>query len=129
MESRAQMEGRRLLAAEMLRGGARQAAVANLFGVSRATTSRWADAVRTGKSLARRKATGRPSRLTAEQVLELHAVWGTRDKWTSESFALAIRVVTGVHYDPDHVSRLIVRMGLREKRTRRAGAQTEALIA
>ena len=42
------------------------------------------------------------------------------DRWTTARFADAIQARFGVHYDPDHVGRIMHRLGLRERtRTRR----------
>ena len=125
------MEDRRLVGCRMMAEGAAQAVVARQCGVSRTTASRWAAAVAKGADLRSRKGTGRPCRLTPEQLLSLFSLWETREKWTSTEFAEAIRQTTGVQYDPDHVSRLIVRLGLRLRRQRRAhlGQTFEAMTA
>jgi transposase len=77
------------------------------------------ETVKKGADLRARKPPGRPARLTAEQLLELHSLWAAQEKWTAESFAKAIHLFTGVKYDPDHVGRLIIRLGLREKRVKK----------
>src|ERR1035441_6213687 len=68
--SRDEMESRRLLAAQDLQTGLSQSQVARKFGVSRTTASRWNHTLSgTGvESLRKRRAPGRPSRLTADQV-------------------------------------------------------------
>ena len=85
------------------------------------TTTRWARALRAGGTLESRKATGRPCRLSGEQLRGLYSLWETRARWTTASFAEAIRLAVGVKYDPDHVGRLIVRLGLRPARVGRVG--------
>ena len=68
--TRDEMESRRLLAAQDLQRGLSQSQVARKFGVSRTTASRWYRSL-SGKgveSLRKRRAPGRPSRLTAEQL-------------------------------------------------------------
>src|SRR6476660_9123428 len=68
--NRDEMESRRLLAAQDLQTGLTQSQVARKFGVSRTTASRWNRALR-GKgveSLRKRRAPGRPSSLTADQL-------------------------------------------------------------
>ena len=65
--TRDEMESRRLLAAQDLQRGISQSQVARKFGVSRTTASRW-DRALSGKgfeALRKRRAPGRPSRLTA----------------------------------------------------------------
>ena len=127
--TRDEMESRRLLAAQDLQTGLSQSQVARKFGVSRTTASRWHRALsgRGVEALRKRRAPGRPSRLSAEQqaaVTELYkagprAVDLDRDHWTTASFAQAIFVRFGVKYDPDHAGRIMHRLGLRERRRRR----------
>jgi transposase len=126
MLTRDEMERRRLAAAQDLLNGASQARVARKFGVSRTTASRWQETL-TDKGLdclRKRRATGRPNRLTPEQragVVELFAA-GPRasgfdkDRWTTGRLAQAIEQRFGVRYDPDHVGRLMYRLGLRQRR-------------
>lgn len=124
--SREEMERRRLAAAQELLKGLSQSRVARKFGVSRTTTSRWHRAL-TGQgvdSLRKRRATGRPSRLTAEQQAGVARIYleGARahgfsnDRWTTARLAKAIEENFGVHYDQDHVGRLMHKLGLRERR-------------
>ena len=72
------------------------------------------------------RASGRPSRLNPEQlrsVAELYQA-GPRDagfdadRWTTVRFAKAILTRFGVRYDPDHVGRIMHRLGLRTRRRR-----------
>ena len=70
--TRDEMESRRLLAAQDLQTGLSQSQVARKFGVSRTTASRW-NRTLSGKgveSLRKRRAPGRPSRLTADRPCE-----------------------------------------------------------
>ena len=122
--TRVGMERRRLGAAQFLRDGGSQADAARIYLVSRTTANRWARALSTGGTLEARRAPGRPCRLSGEQLRSLYALWETRERWTSETFTAAIRTALGVQYDPDHVGRMMIRLGLREKRARR-GAQME----
>src|SRR5579883_3297790 len=124
--TRDEMESRRLLAAQDLQRGLSQSQVARKFGVSRTTASRWHRAL-TGngvEALRKRRAPGRPSRLTSQQldgVAELfrqgprEAGYDT-DRWTTARFADAIYARFAIRYDPDHVGRIMHRLGLREKR-------------
>jgi transposase len=127
--TRDEMESRRLLAAQDLQRGISQSQVARKFGVSRTTASRW-DRALSGKgfeSLRKRRAPGRPSRLTADQLRGASEVYlsGPRaagfenDRWTTSRFAEAIFLRFGVRYDPDHVGRIMHRLGLRERIRRR----------
>ncbi len=124
--TRDEMERRRLAGAQDLLNGVSQARVARKFGVSRTTASRWQETLTSNgiECLRKRRATGRPSRLTAEQrngVKEIFAS-GPRacgfntDRWTTSRLAQAIEQRFGVHYDPDHVGRLMYRLGLRQRR-------------
>jgi transposase len=75
------------------------------------------------EALRKRRAPGRPSRLTAAQLNDAAAVYreGARaagfdsDKWTTARYADAIFARFGVRYDPDHVGRIMHRLGLRER--------------
>src|ERR1017187_1227959 len=91
--TRDEMESRRLLAAQDLQRGLSQSQVARKFGVSRTTASRWCRSL-SGKgleSLRKRRAPGRPSRLTAEQLAGVREIYlaGSRaagfdsDRWTT----------------------------------------------
>src|SRR5258706_451813 len=68
--NRDEMERRRLEAVEDLLQGLTQSKVARKFGVSRTTASRWNRALQQkgADSLRKRRATGRPSRLSREQL-------------------------------------------------------------
>ena len=122
--SREEMEYRRLQAARELANGSSQSRVARKFGVSRTTTSRWSRALDNQgvDGLRKRRATGRPSRLTEHQKSEIvliHAE-GARafdfpdDRWTTARLAHAIEKRFGVRYDQDHVGRLMHGLGLRK---------------
>ncbi len=123
--TRDEMESRRLLAAQDLQSGLSQSQIARKFGVSRTTASRWHRALhrRGVESLRKRRATGRPSRLTLEQrtgVIEVfhagaHAAGFADNRWTTARLAEAIFRRFGVRYDPDHVGRMMHQLGLRQK--------------
>jgi putative transposase len=132
--NRDEMERRRLDAAEDLLNGVTQARVARKFGVSRTTASRWYRTLE-GQGLERlrkRKAPGRPSRLSNSQMEEVRAMFqaGPRsfgiesDRWTTARLAHAIEMRFGIRYDPDHVGRLMHRLGLRAKRLPVAPVET-----
>lgn len=135
--TREEMEQRRLEAAQELLNGLSQATVARKFGVSRTTASRWhrALAYRGVESLKKRKASGRPSRLNREQLdrlIELYAAGALahgfpNDKWTTSRLAAVIESQFGVHYDRDHVGRLIHKLGL--KRAAAKGAAVPSYAA
>jgi transposase len=120
------METRRLAAAKDLLNGASQSQVARRFNVSRTTASRWHRSIvhRGFDGLRKRKATGRPSRLTADQVDAIRSMYNEgalahgfcTDRWTTGRLAEAIERKFAIRYDQDHVGRLMHKYGLREKR-------------
>jgi len=136
--TRDEMESRRLMAAQDLQTGLSQSQVARKFGVSRTTASRWNRAL-SGKgveALRKRRAPGRPSRLSSDQmggVAEIYhagprAAGFDTDRWTTMRFADAIFARFGIRYDPDHVGRIMHRLGLRDRvRTRRRAVEVPVL--
>ena len=123
--NRDEMERRRLEAAEDLLRGITQARVARKFGVSRTTASRWYRTLE-GQGMDRlrkRKAPGRPSRLSVSQLAEVCEIFASgpgafgfeSDRWTTARLAQAIEARFAIRYDPDHVGRLMHRLGLRPK--------------
>jgi putative transposase len=136
--TRDEMESRRLLAAQDLQRGLRQSQVARKYGVSRTTASRWHRAI-DGKgveALRKRRAPGRPSRLKPEQLRLAAQIYQTgpraagytSDRWTTVRFASAIFEAFAVRYDPDHVGRIMHRLGLRARRTRSQIREMPALM-
>lgn len=123
--SRDELESRRLEAAQDLQRGLKQAEVARKFGVSRTTASRWGRALRGEgvEGLRKRRAPGRPSRLTPEQLAALPEIYGAGPQaaglaastWTTVRFAEAIFARFGVRYDCDHVGRIMHRLRLSER--------------
>jgi putative transposase len=135
--TRDEMESRRLLAAQDLQRGLSQSQVARKYGVSRTTASRWHRALNGGvEALRKRRAPGRPSRLNPEQLRGVAEIYqaGPRaagfasDRWTTARFAEAIFVRFAVRYDPDHVGRIMHRLGLRQ-RTRERRKPADVLYA
>jgi transposase len=124
--NRDDMETRRLAAAKDLLNGITQAQVARRYGVSRTTACRWhrSIVVKGLDGMRKRRATGRPSRLTADQVDIVRKMFHegalahgfSRDRWTTGKLAEAIERKLGVRYDQDHVGRLMHKFGLRENR-------------
>jgi putative transposase len=122
--SRDDMERRRFEAAEDLLNGVSQSHVARKFGVSRTTASRWYRSLSTRgvESLRKRRAPGRPCRLSAEQMAGLGPLFAEGamafgfpdDRWTTNRLAAAIETRFGIRYDPDHVGRLMHKCGLRQ---------------
>lgn len=124
--TREDMETRRLAAAKELLTGVTQSQVARRYGVSRTTASRWHRSIvhKGVEGLRRRRATGRPSRLTADQVEAIRQMYVagasaygfSGDRWTTGRLAAAIEKQFGIRYDQDHVGRLMHKFGLRERR-------------
>ena len=124
--SREEMETRRLAAADELLGGLTQSKVATKYGVSRTTASRWARALKVKgvEGLHKRRATGRPSRLRQDQLAQLREIYNEgaiacgfeSDRWTTSKLAVVIEQKFAVHYDQDHVGRLLHKLGLRTRR-------------
>src|SRR5258708_427340 len=123
--SREVMEERRLAAASELLGGLTQSKVAQKFGVSRTTASRWARALTHNgvDGLRKRRATGRPSRMRPDQLAQLREIYSEgaiasgfeSDRWTTSKLARVIEMKFSVHYDQDHVGRLLHKLGLRTR--------------
>ncbi len=123
--TRDEMESRRLMAAQDLQTGLSQSKIARKYGVSRTTASRWHRALGKGvEALRKRRAPGRPSRLSAEQLCGLKELYEAgplaagfySERWTTARFAEAIQSRFGIRYDPDHVGRILHRLGLRQRR-------------
>jgi transposase len=118
------MERRRLEGARDLLNGISQSQLARKFGVSRTTASRWRRTLDSSgvEALRRRKATGRPTRLNRGQFAELAEIYHAgpegsgfgAPRWTTRLFALAIEARFGVRYHPDHVGRLMHKLGLHQ---------------
>ena len=125
-QNRDDMETRRLAAAQALLDGVTQSQVARQYSVSRTTASRWhrSIVVRGVEALRKRRATGRPCRLTADQVDSIRQMYCegalahgfSSDHWTTGKLARAIERIMGIRYDQDHVGRLMHKFGLRERR-------------
>ncbi|HEX4276159.1 MAG TPA: helix-turn-helix domain-containing protein [Bryobacteraceae bacterium] len=133
------METRRLAAAKELLTGVTQSQVARRYGVSRTTASRWHRSIvhKGFEALRLRRATGRPSRLTADQVEGIRQMYldgaltrgFASDRWTTGRLAIAIEKQFGIRYDQDHVGRLMHKFGLRERRFVYAPAAVFAQVA
>jgi putative transposase len=120
------METRRLAAAKELLTGVPQSQIARRYGVSRTTASRWHRSIvhKGFDGMRLRRATGRPSKLTADQVDGIRQMYFEgasahgypSDRWTTGRLAGAIEKQFGIRYDQDHVGRLMHKFGLRERR-------------
>src|SRR5688500_8570151 len=111
-----QLEERRLAAAVLLRRGRlTQAATARRLGVSRASVSRWAAAMRQQgrRGLRTRPKTGRPPRLDARAWARLGrllargavAAGFETERWTLRRIAALVRREFGARYHPRYLER------------------------
>ncbi len=136
----AQLEERRFAAARLLRAGTlSQAEIARRLGVSRTTVTRWkhclAQAGRRG--LRRRRASGRPSHLTAPQWHQLlrrlgrgarAAGWET-ERWTLRRIGVQIEREFGLQYHPNSLGRALRARGWSPQRPiPRARERDEAVV-
>ena len=117
--TRDQKETRRLQAARDLQDGAMPSDVARKYGVSRTAVYRWVKALQAGHNLKRTKATGRPRKLTPDQLAEIKrlCISGPPTQgfgWTGTRVAKMIQERYGVKYNPDHVLRILYRLGIRK---------------
>jgi transposase len=129
----------RLAAAKMFEQGQRQRDVVRRFGVARSTASKWHQMWREGgrEAMRSRRASGRPRRLTDDQVEQLkdellkgpEAHGYTTNLWTLPRIAQVIKKLFGVRYHAGHVWRLMRRMGWTcQKPARRAKERNEEAI-
>lgn len=120
--TREQMEERRLEGARLLRAGRlSQAAIARRLGVSRAAVCQWAKQLAQGglRGLRRRKASGRPARLTSAQQQAVRqklkrgalAAGFPTERWTMGRVQQLIGREFGVRYHVKYINRLLARLG------------------
>lgn len=120
--TRTQMEERRWAAVELLKADKlSQAEIGRRLGVSRAAVSQWAKQLARGgvRALRRRKAAGRPARLTPAQkrVLVRHLKRGAvaagfpTERWTMRRVGQLIEREFGVHYHVHYINRLLAALG------------------
>jgi transposase len=105
----------------MLKQGIKPAAVAGALGVSRASVSRWRQALRSGgtKALSAKPVPGRPPKLDAAQRQRIARLllqgpirhgYDTQ-LWTLERVSEVIQRHLGVSYHPGHVWRILLNLG------------------
>jgi transposase len=120
--SRDEMELRRMEAAGQLLKGRPAALVAAKFGVSRTSVWRWRHALneKGPDALLKRKAGGRPSRMTPGQAAQIVHVFElgpsalglSGEPWTATQLAKVIEERFGVHYSRDYAGRLVSKLRL-----------------
>ena len=135
----AAMEARRMGAADLFKEGVTQAEIARELGVAHQTISDWHDKWVVGgkRALKRTGRPGRPPKVTAadlakvEKALERGPAANafSTDLWTLARVAEVIERVTGVHYHPGHVWRVLRQMGWsRQRPARQAIERDDAAI-
>lgn len=133
-------EVRRRRAWDLKRQGWKQRDIATALGVTEGAVSQWLKQAREhgAKSLAARKASGRPPRLTAvqrQQIPKLLAqgagAFGFRgDLWTRRRVATVLQREFGVKHSLQHVGTLLRQCGWsRQQPVRRARQRDEAAIS
>lgn len=141
--SRDQMQERRMRAAQLLRDGTQQVLVARLMSVSKTSVARWNEVLKSKglKGLEKRRAGGRPSRLTQAQKDRLVRIlkqdpdkvgfFGKDNLWTSGRIAAVIESRFGVVYDKDHALRLSKKLypKIHSKRIREEGFTVESALS
>jgi transposase len=124
--TRDEMEARRLAAEPDLRtfGRTGKPKLAEKYGVSSTTISRWRKSLSDGQGLGKRKTPGRPPLLPPAELEALRGMYraGPRragwaaGRWTGKLFAAAIERRFGVTYSKDHALRLMWQCGKPRKR-------------
>lgn len=117
----AEMEARRLRAAELLQDGIAPAEVARLVGAGQSSVRRWKSALARGgvAALAAKPHPGTPSKLDDAQKARLVKIlvagplasgYAT-DLWTCRRVADVVKKTFGVSYHPDHLGRILHDLG------------------
>jgi transposase len=134
------LKNRRLEAARLFDEGATQAEVARKLGVSRVSAMRWYRLWRKGGGgrLGQTPPLGRPRQLSPAQLKRLEdallkgpqAQGYSTELWTLPRVAVVVERISGVHYHPGHVWRVLRGMGWSLQRpTLRARERDEQAIA
>lgn len=135
-----QLEQRRLTAARLFDRGLSQSEVARKLGVHRQSANRWFVAWAGGGSKALKQAgrAGRKPRLAPRQFSHLESALKEGPQahgfatalWTAARVAQVIDQLTGIRYHPDHVCRLLQKLGWSCQRpTGRARQRDEPAIS
>jgi putative transposase len=120
--TRQEMEARRFAAAKAIAAGVLSSGDLCLeYGITRTTLSRWRRQLNRGGlgALQLRKATGRRPRLRDSDKAAFEELWKSRE-WTIAEFRDAVKESLGVSFHRDHLSRLLIQMKLRPKRSYRS---------
>lgn len=119
----AELEIRRQIGGRLLLQGRKLREVAEACDVNISSVKRWKKAIRKGGTkalISKGSPPGRESRLSAAQVTQLiHIVLGgplnagfRNDLWTCGRVAQVIESRFGIRYHPDHVGKILHRLGL-----------------
>jgi transposase len=129
------LEARRRRAIALLAAGQQPVEVARQLGVDRRSVRRWHAAYRQEgeDGVKARPAPGAPSKLTADQQIELvqHLLAGAEasgyptDLWTCPRVADLIWRAYGVRYHVDHVGRLLHGLGFSPQRPERRAMERD----
>jgi transposase len=130
-----ELERRRRRAVQLLREGLPPVEVARMVGVDRRSVRRW-NATHRARGLSGLKAKpapGRPTRLNGEARAKLEetllagarAVGFPTDLWTCPRVAEVIHDHFGVRYHPDHVCRLLHRLGWSPQKPQRRAVERD----
>ena len=138
--TRTQMAERRREGGRLLRNTKlSKAAIARRLAVTRSAVGQWAHDLAAGgsRALAARTSTGRPGKLSADQLQELDqilrrgalAAGFPTDRWTAARVKAVIEQVFGATYHVKYIPRLLARIGwsLQQPLTR-AAERDEAVI-
>lgn len=134
--SAAELEARRLRAAELLRERKPLTEVARLVGASLSSVKRWKRALADGgkAALAAKPHPGPTPRLTLDQKQELVAILKRgpvaagykTDLWTCKRVAEVVRKQFGVKYHPDHLGRLLHDLGFSPQKPQQVAREQDA---
>lgn len=129
------MERRRKKAARLFDKGVKAPEVARRLGVARQVAYRWMDTWEAGgvKALASKGRAGRKSKLLPSQsdailkaLLQGPAAHGYKTQlWTLPRVAALIEQLTGIHYHPGHVWRLMGTLGFSCQRPERRALERD----
>jgi transposase len=129
-------EARRWRALDLSRRGWKQVDIAEALGVTPGAVSQWLSrAANEGgkRALRNRPIPGRPSRLTSEQLHSLAALLDRSpssfgfhgEVWTTKRIATLIKREFKVQYHPDHISRLVRKLGFSQQKPEHKAKQRD----
>lgn len=115
------LERRRMIAADLLRKGVREAEVSRQVGVHRQSVNRWATVLKEKGKTGLKKVgrAGRPPKLNDKNFSRLRkelqrgpeALGYETSLWTSGRVAVLIEELFGIRYHEDHVWRILRKLG------------------